>query len=377
VSDDLDEHLKKGSAEIIESVIRTFTPASASSFHEKRQGSTRRLRHLKYGVSTVALAAAVVVSTLALTGGSSTPTPAVETSPTGRLVSEVARVAPESGTAYAHAVQQAEVQFSNVFMSQLIEQNPFQNVTASPLGLSTALQMVIAGADLPQGSNLESKLGVQHLTGTEALLGWDALDAQIARDAKDSKTSFHNADSLWIQKGFSVGPSFLETLKQYFGTGVGQVNFSQSETASSLINKWVSDNTEGKINDFTSAAQFSASSKLFLANALFFSAPWFIPFESRNTTPAPFLTGDGSTVTVPTMMSGQELLKAAITPSFTAVDLSYNGGKFDALIIEPKSTGLKSLRRHVRCLRERNRNFGVVRKHHPGADQSPVLLLYT
>ena len=50
-----------------------------------------------------------------------------------------------------------------------------------------------------------------------------------------------------------------------------------------MINDWVSDQTEGKIEDLLPPGSVDSATRLVLANAIYFNAPWQYPFEEEAT----------------------------------------------------------------------------------------------
>jgi serpin B len=87
------------------------------------------------------------------------------------------------------------------------------------------------------------------------------------------------------------------------------------------INTWIADRTGGHIKDLVSGS-LVASSRMLLANALYFKASWEVPFAESTTTDRSFTLADGSAVSVPTM-SGSVTVSGAQADGFFAADLPY------------------------------------------------------
>jgi serpin B len=81
----------------------------------------------------------------------------------------------------------------------------------------------------------------------------------------------------------------------------------------------------GALNDRT---------RLVLANAIYFKAPWKAPFAERNTKPRPFEVKGGQAVTVTTMEERLELGYQR-SPGFEAITLPYVGGDLQFLVLLP------------------------------------------
>ena len=118
------------------------------------------------------------------------------------------------------------------------------------------------------------------------------------------------------------------------------------------INDWVSDATEGKIRRLL---ENPPKPPMFLANAVYFHAPWSSPFRKQLTQEQPFYRADGSNLTVE-MMQQRGLFGYAKGPGYSVVALPYAGNRFamycflpdkgvDALVEELKKTSWSNLSR--------------------------------
>jgi serpin B len=226
------------------------------------------------------------------------------------------------------------------FAVALLQQasNGTGNVTVSPASLALALSMLQQGARGQTAAQIAKALRVSGMSASQQAAAWHALDSAWAAAANSDGFTLDTANSLWQQKGMTIGPDFLQTLSKYYDAGVWQVDFANDPaSAVDAINKWTSQNTHGKIAKLFDS--LDPATRLVIANAVYFKAAWASPFEGSSTHAGPFTLADNSTTSVP-FMHGQFNYPAAVTSDYSAVELPYKGDRFSALAIMPNKSSL-------------------------------------
>jgi serpin B len=127
------------------------------------------------------------------------------------------------------------------------------------------------------------------------------------------------ANSLWARQGFSLKPEFLQINQEYYKANLTEIDFT-SPQAPSIINNWVSQKTQGKIDQIVE--EISLDPVLFLINAIYFKGNWQTPFEKSQTANKTFYLTDGSSKQHP-MMSQTGIYGYYATDKFEAVSLPY------------------------------------------------------
>jgi len=213
------------------------------------------------------------------------------------------------------------------------------NVVFSPASLAVAVAMLRAGT---QGASASQIDGLFATSGPRLLQGMNALDQHLtALSGPGTNVQGHKGDvTLWSanrlfgQTGVTWQSAFLATLASRFGADLLTVDYAHDpDGARRIINRWVSDQTRGKIPALIPAGAITAQNVLTLVNALYLKAPWFAPFDATSPK-APFRRFDGKTVSAPTMHLGGSIahLRGA---GWTAVRLSYAGQKLAMTVIVP------------------------------------------
>ncbi|XP_055599130.1 serine protease inhibitor 28Dc-like [Uranotaenia lowii] len=117
---------------------------------------------------------------------------------------------------------------------------------------------------------------------------YDDLPAQTT----PKTTQLRIANGIFSQINFPISSKFIDIANQYYGAEAQRVNFKDSFSAAALINKWVTQATNGRIRE-VSNGQFSPETSMMIASSLYFKASWEHEFTAKSTRPRDFYP-DGS-----------------------------------------------------------------------------------
>jgi serpin B len=176
-------------------------------------------------------------------------------------------------------------------------------------------------------------LGIEGLSLDEVNAANATLLAGLQRD--DPKVQIHSAQSLWLDHGFSLQPTFAQRVQQFYQGEVRTLDLT-SPAAVPTINRWVSDETNGKIDQVIDEERISKEI-LFLLNAIYFKAAWEQPFDRRMTQDGPFTLLDGQTVTVPMMRQPEGAYPYLRGDGFQAAGVPYCDGQSTLYVFVPDS----------------------------------------
>jgi len=218
----------------------------------------------------------------------------------------------------------------------------YDNLFYSPYSISLALAMTYAGA---RGETELEMAQTLHFDLSQARLhpAFNALDQELAKrgepielpDGEQEGFQLNIANSIWGQVDYAFLDEFLDLLALNYGAGMRIVDFiQQTEQARQQINAWVSDETEGRIEDLIPEGVLDAATTLVLANAIYFNAAWMEPFDEAATMDGIFHLLDGGQVTVP-MMNQSERMRYAEGDGYQVVERAYVGGQMAMDIILP------------------------------------------
>jgi serpin B len=209
------------------------------------------------------------------------------------------------------------------------------NFIFSQTSISTALAMLYAGAATTTAAEMATALHF-NLPGARLHWAFDDLDLQLTRPPAGSSAAAFRlaiANSIWLQDGFAVLPTYLDTLAESYGAGMFVEDFiTQAEAARHEINGWVSDRTEAQIPELFPQDSIDSATRLVLANAVFFHGDWKTPFrhDSANAT---FHAPSGD-VSVPTM-HGEHNAALWSGTGWSAAALDYVGDTTSMIVLVP------------------------------------------
>lgn len=204
------------------------------------------------------------------------------------------------------------------------------NLLYSPFSLSEVLAMVYAGA---RGETAQQMAETLHFTLPQDRLhpAFNALDLRLAKLEDNAKAGFelNLANAVWVQKDDPIIPEYLDVLAANYGAGMRLVDF-QSDDVAKKINRWVSEETKGRIKDIVDTVK----GPLALTNAIYFYGEWFKPFEEELTQSEPFYLLDGRSVNAP-LMHQQEFFDYTEGEGFQAIQLPYSNRDIAMVILLP------------------------------------------
>ncbi|MFC1943896.1 serpin family protein [Chloroflexota bacterium] len=214
------------------------------------------------------------------------------------------------------------------------------NLFYSPYSISLALAMTYAGA---RGETERQMAETLHFALSQGFLHptFNDLDLEMvnrgegARGKDGDGFRLNIVNAIWGQKDYAFLSEFLDVLAQNYGAGLRLLDFvNETEKSRITINDWVSDQTEGRIEDLIPQGVIDAMTRLVLTNAIYFNAAWLNPFDEDMTRDGIFRLIGGGEMTVP-MMWQSESLGYAEGDGYCAVELPYDGNELSMVILLP------------------------------------------
>lgn len=236
---------------------------------------------------------------------------------------KVIELTPES-----KAMVSTDNQFGVDLFKRMISQESDKNLMISPLSISQALLMTYNGSAGETKTAFEETLFLSDFTTDEINHAQNELVKALLE--VDPAVTISVANSIWHREGFSVNPEFIKLNQDFYDAQVTEAAFDQSTV--DLINRWVENKTNGKIDEIVE--QIDPSLVMLLINAIYFNGSWKYKFEESNTVNNDFYLGSGSKVNVP-FMNQEVTAKLMLHDDFTILDLPYGRGDFSMLIFLP------------------------------------------
>ncbi|TRZ17900.1 hypothetical protein HGM15179_009229 [Zosterops borbonicus] len=180
----------------------------------------------------------------------------------------------------------------------------------------------------------------------------------LLHEINDPNTKYilRTANRLYGEKTFEFLPSFLESSEKSYHAGLEQMDFVQAwEDSRKLINGWVEERTEGKIQNLLAEGILNSLTRLVLVNAIYFKGNWEEKFNKESTSERAFHINKNETRPVQMMFKEANFNMTYIGDLQTKIlELPYVGNEVSMIILLPDaiqdgSTGLERLERELTC----------------------------
>ncbi len=200
------------------------------------------------------------------------------------------------------------------------------NLLVSPYSVRTALSM------LAMGTNGSTRDALVDVLGASPEVLRDSYYCSTAKPSEGYMLEI--ANSVWIDEGFSVKPTFLEFMKYFRADVYDTYSFRLSSTVDK-INGWVSQKTHDHIDNIVS--ELKPEDRLVLVNAVYFKGSWESAFKKDRTFTENFTNPLDSTVYSVEFMHGHKDVLYAEDDSFVMVGLPYKGDDVVMYFVKPIS----------------------------------------
>ncbi|KAH8254294.1 hypothetical protein KR032_009430, partial [Drosophila birchii] len=235
--------------------------------------------------------------------------------------------------------------FSSKLFQKIAPANLRRNLVYSPVSVH-ALMALIYGASV--GKTLVELKDVGEFYN-QSVVANDFKDLiTYNKDLGDAQLTIATKIYYNSQLG-GVNPSFTPYAQHYFHAGIEALNMNQPKDSADRINDWVSDSTQGKIQNLITPSELDSRTQALLVNAIYFKGRWENEFATMDTLPYQFQNSDGTSSNV-AMMYNEDVYGLADIPELdaTVLELPYKNSGTSMLILLPKQpNGLANLERRL------------------------------
>uniref|UniRef100_G3NAX8 Leukocyte elastase inhibitor n=1 Tax=Gasterosteus aculeatus TaxID=69293 RepID=G3NAX8_GASAC len=244
-------------------------------------------------------------------------------------------------------LSKANTTFSLALLKKFGDKDKTANVFYSPFSISSALAMVMLGAK----GNTATQIKVKTLTfnvSDDVHVSFAQLLSELNKAGAPYALSV--ANRLYGEKSYEFVEDYLGSTKKHYSAELEAVDFvSGSEAARLNINKWVHEQTQGKIKDLLAEGLLDEYTRLVLVNAIYFKGNWNKKFQESATQDVKFRINKNQTTSVK-MMHQKSKFPVTYIPEANCqvLEMPYKGMELSMLIflpsdIEDSTTGLEKL----------------------------------
>jgi len=212
------------------------------------------------------------------------------------------------------------------------------NIFLSPYSIFVALAMTYEGARGDTAKQMKNVLGFEQ-NNEVSLCSFGRIYNLLNIDAE---YTLNTANALWTQKDFPFLEEYLRFIDNYYMGKATDVDFSKPAEAAEIINKWIENNTGGKITDMLSSDDIHPLTKLILSNAIYFKGLWLTQFNVDDTVDRDFELTTGEKMQVPTMVlkESENSFNYSETEDMQILELPYKGDDVSMIVILPKENNI-------------------------------------
>lgn len=182
---------------------------------------------------------------------------------------------------YAQSIGEDNNQFAFSLYSKLggVE----GNLAFSPYGIFSNLSLLSCGADGETEKEIKSVL---HISAKEGPF-LKAFQKHLKGLTHSTKNGYelYIANALFPYKEAHLLEPFQSIATRNFAAELEAIDYGQPAQATQTINGWISEKTKGKIPNLLQEGDIDSSTRLVIANAVYFNGKWVYPFQTKATKP--------------------------------------------------------------------------------------------
>ncbi|KAM7124884.1 serpin B7-like isoform 1-T3 [Molossus nigricans] len=229
------------------------------------------------------------------------------------------------------------------------------NVFFSSLSIFTALAMVRLGVRGDCASQMDKILHINAVSSGHGNSSntQPGVQSQLKR-LLSNINSFHQdyelsiADGLFADKVVDFHEDYIRCAEKLYNAKVEGVDYTNAvEDTKYKINKWVEDETHGKIKSIIDEGSISSSAVMVLVSAVYFKGRWESAFTKQDTVSCRFKSPKcpGKAVS---MMYQERIFNLSVIrdPYMQVLELRYHGG-ISMYIMLPKSGNLSQIEKQL------------------------------
>ncbi len=169
------------------------------------------------------------------------------------------------------------------------------NCIFSPYSVFSCLGMAYVGAAGETASEMADALSI-HMSKYDHIGQFAKVNAELLSSlrSKEGPYKLDVANAMWLGQDTQILSDYRHMIRNDFDANIQSLDFSQSKEAVSIINTWISNETQGKIPRLLAETDISSLTRLVLTNAIYFQGSWKFPFQEKLSKQAPFHVTPGS-----------------------------------------------------------------------------------
>ncbi|RZC40086.1 Serpin domain containing protein, partial [Asbolus verrucosus] len=171
------------------------------------------------------------------------------------------------------------------------------NLCVSPLSVETLLAFARSGCRDATAEEIRIAL---HLPVDKAEIEV-GIKKVLSRLKETKNYALHSANKMYVKKDFEIREEFKTAATEIYQADLEDIDFIKNIEAARIMNKWVEEQTNNKIQNLINADDLDRYTRVILLNALYFKADWVSKFSFPSTKKRDFYKSATDVVQVDTM----------------------------------------------------------------------------
>ncbi|KAK7868671.1 hypothetical protein R5R35_006964 [Gryllus longicercus] len=207
------------------------------------------------------------------------------------------------------------------------------NAVVSPVGVKMVLGLLHEAASRDSATELRQALGLP--PARPSARGTFRRILQSLQEKQDGYI-MKVGNRVFLDKAYEPRSSIVKIYQSFYSAEIEQTDFRTPATVKPSINKWVSNFTNGLINQLITNDRQVQDLVSMLLNVIYFKGDWLFPFQKQKTSTGPFYVDSENTVTVDYMYITRDLFYSeSKTLDAKFLRLPYKGNKYSMFFILP------------------------------------------
>ncbi|KAB0802230.1 hypothetical protein PPYR_04416 [Photinus pyralis] len=240
--------------------------------------------------------------------------------------------------------QDSNLQFATDIYKQISKRNT-ENFLICPLSAQIVLSLATVGARENSAKQLSNCL---YLPNDSVKI--QSIFQKLNNNFDVTKPyQFSSANKIYLNNKCEIKSHYRDIAINTFKAGIENINFSETEKATKIINQWVESKTNSKIKDLIQKNTIQSNTFAILVNALYFHGDWVNEFGYSGDYKQDFYVSENETVSV-NYMTQRNYFNYCYNEKLHAefLELPFVGDDVTMTIVLPKDThGLKKLENHI------------------------------
>ena len=214
------------------------------------------------------------------------------------------------------------------------------NIFFSPTSMYMAFSMLYEGARENTARQIQQVFGFDP---NEALRHNATAHIMASVNQDDPHATLNLANAIWIADWFAPYDSYTDIIRNTYLASAEKVDFMDKNDGIKRINKWASENTQGKIDKVIIKKDVNKDTAMVINSAIYFKGTWLTQFPAEDTKKSDFY-GNGAESTSTDFMNVHNMFDYSSMDGVQVLRMPYDGGRLSMLILLPHDAdGIRQL----------------------------------